>query len=123
MSSKKVLRLSPESTNGLEPCSFVPAEAVIDGKPIELGASFCSSSDQKFHVGVWQSTAYAEDLGEAGYPADEFCVVLSGSASLTDEAGKSEVFSAGDCYFVPKGFKGSFRVIETMRKYYVIYEG
>lgn len=123
MSNKAVLKITPEGAGDitLEPCAVVPPEAVIDGKPVEQGAVIHESADGNFIIGVWESTPYAETFD--GYPGDEFCQVLTGSVTLTDEDGNASTFVAGENYFVPKGFKGTFRVVETMRKYYVLNMG
>ena len=123
MSIASVFHITPEGAEGiaLEPCAVVPAEAVIDGKPQEQGAVIHESADGKFIVGVWESTPYAEVFDE--YPGDEFCHVLTGKVTLTDADGASKSYTAGQSYFVPKGFKGTFRVEETMRKYYALYVG
>ena len=119
----KVLKLAPEGADKikLEPCAVVPPEAVIDGKPEEQGAVVLESADGRFIAGIWQSTPYAEAFD--GYPGDEFCQVLSGKVTLTDADGNESTFVAGESYVVPKGFKGTFRVVETMRKYYAMYMG
>ena len=121
--TKPVLKLTPNGVGDitLEPCAVVPPEAVIDGNPVEQGAVISESADGNFVTGIWESTPYAETFDE--YPGDEFCQVLSGKVELTDENGNVAAFEAGDSYFVPKGFKGTFRVVETMRKYYAIYMG
>ncbi|MEY8830757.1 cupin domain-containing protein [Sedimentitalea sp. XS_ASV28] len=118
-----VLKMTPDGAGDLrlEPCSVVPPETVIDGTPQEQGTVISDSGDGKFVVGIWESTPYAEAFDS--YPGDEFCQVLSGKVALTDEDGNVSTFSAGDSYFVPKGFKGTFRVVETMRKYYALYMG
>lgn len=123
MPDLNVTKLTAEGTASvkLEPCSVVPPEDVIDGKPEEMGAVVHESPDGRFVVGIWQSTPYAEAFND--YPGDEFCQVLSGKVTLTDAAGNATTFVAGDSYFVPKGFKGTFRVVETMRKYYAIFTG
>ena len=123
MSVKAVLQMTPEGAGDmkLEPCSVVPPEAVIDGTPVEQGAVISESKDGKFVIGIWESTPYAETFDD--YPGDELCQILTGKVSLTDDAGNVSTFAAGESYFVPKGFKGTFRVIETMRKYYALYMG
>ena len=123
MSINTVLQITPEGAGDikLEPCSVVPPEAVIDGTPVEQGAVISESKDGNFIIGVWESTPYAETFDD--YPGDEFCHVLTGKVTLTDENGNASTFVAGDSYFVPKGFKGTFRVEETMRKYYALYMG
>jgi uncharacterized protein len=119
--AKDIFEITPEGAGDmtLEPCSVVPAEAVIDGIPEERGAVLFESKDGRFIVGVWESTPYAEAFDD--YPGDEYCQVLSGRVTLTDADGEGKTFEAGQTYFVPKGFKGTFRVEETMRKYYALY--
>lgn len=123
MSMEAVLKITAEGAGDitLEPCAVVPPEAVIDGDPIEKGAVISESADGRFIVGVWESTPYAEAFD--AYPGDEYCLVLSGRVTLTDAAGQAASFAAGDSYFVPKGFRGTFRVDETMRKHYALYTG
>ncbi|MCC0067573.1 MAG: DUF861 domain-containing protein [Rhodovulum sp.] len=123
MSHPNVFALTPESSTlaKLEPCSVVPPEAVIDGNPQERGALLLESADGKMVVGIWECTPYAEVF--ESYPGDEFCQVLSGKVTLTDADGHESTFVAGDSYVVPKGFKGTFRVVESMRKYYALYTG
>lgn len=118
-----ILKMTPDGAGDLklEPCSVVPTEAVINGKPQEQGAVISESKDGNFVVGIWESTPYAEALD--AYPGDEFCQFLSGRVTLTDQDGNVSTFAAGESYFVPKGFKGTFRVVETMRKYYALYMG
>lgn len=118
-----VVKMTPDGAGDLklEPCSVVPAEAVIDGTPQEQGAVISESKDGNFVVGIWESTPYAEAFD--AYPGDEFCQVLSGKVTLTDLDGNASTYVAGESYFVPKGFKGMFRVVETMRKYYALYMG
>ena len=123
MSDQAVLKMTPEGVDGvtLEPCAVVPPEAVIDGKPVEQGAVIRESKDGNFIIGVWESTPYAETFD--AYPGEEFCQVLSGKVTLTDTAGHAATYVAGESYVVPKGWAGTFRVEETMRKYYVLYMG
>ena len=118
-----VLKMTPDGVGDLKltRCSVVPPEAEIDGKPEEQGAVISESKDGKFIVGIWESTPYAETFDT--YPGDELCQVLSGKVTLTDENGHESSFVAGESYFVPKGFKGTFRVVRTMRKYYTLYTG
>lgn len=103
----------------LEPCSVVPADAVLSGNPEEAGASHFETADGKLTIGTWECTPYAENLS---YPNNnEFCLVLSGRVALTDHDGTVKEFGPGDSYIVPKGFEGKFEVLETLRKVYVLY--
>jgi uncharacterized cupin superfamily protein len=120
MNEHSPIRLQQEDADGvtLKPCNLVPAEAVIDGDPKERGAELFTANDGRFVVGMWECTPYAEAFD--AYPANEFCQVLKGRVTLTDEQGHSETFVTGDSYLVPEGFRGTFRVEETLLKYYVL---
>ena len=50
------------------------------------------------------------------YPGDEYARVLSGSLTLTGDDGVAQTFSAGDAYTMRRGWRGEFRVTETMTK-------
>ena len=56
------------------------------------------------------------------YTEYELCHLLTGSVRLTDEAGQSKLYRAGDSFVIPSGFRGTWEVIEPCRKVYAIYE-
>jgi hypothetical protein len=55
------------------------------------------------------------------YPWDQFVVVLSGKAILTDSAGTAHSFVAGDSFVVPKGFTGTWQDFGVYRELVVIW--
>ncbi|MBT7952136.1 MAG: DUF861 domain-containing protein [Gammaproteobacteria bacterium] len=54
------------------------------------------------------------------YPFDEFVQVLSGSAVLTDAAGNSQTFNAGDRFIMPKGFSGTWELQGEYRELFIM---
>ncbi len=46
--------------------------------------------------------------------------VLSGAVRLTDAAGNSDTFTAGDTFFIPKGTPVVWEITERLRKFYMI---
>ena len=50
----------------------------------------------------------------------EFCHLLSGHWILTSESGQVTEIKAGDSWNFPKGFKGTAKVVDTVRKVYLI---
>jgi uncharacterized cupin superfamily protein len=46
--------------------------------------------------------------------------IISGSVTLTDKKGKSEKFTAGDVFFIPKGTQCTWHITEALRKMYMI---
>ena len=119
MSEKLVQRINPDNYE-LSPSQFIPAENVLEGSPLETAGEIFEGSNGNLQLGVWESTPYAESV--TPYGVDEFCTVLKGKISLEDSAGNKEVFEAGESYLVRKEFSGTFRVEETARKLFVIFE-
>ena len=50
----------------------------------------------------------------------EFCHLLKGHWILTSESGQVTEVKAGDSWVFPKGWKGTSKVVETVRKIYFI---
>jgi uncharacterized cupin superfamily protein len=79
--------------------------------------NFGNEAEGRFHGGIW--------LGEPGtaaieaMPFDEFCVLRRGSVRFEDSQGGSREFTAGDCFFVPRGFDGRWTLLEPVEMAYV----
>ena len=52
--------------------------------------------------------------------ATRFMHIISGSVTLTHPDGRSETFTVGDTFFIPKGSPCTWENTETMRKFYMI---
>lgn len=71
---------------------------------IDCGRWWCKVGKKNtFHEGYW-----------------EFCHLLRGAATLTNDAGQSWSFKAGDGFIVPPNFKGTWDTTEELLKEYVI---
>ena len=119
MNEKMVMRIDPEELE-LLPTRFVSEDLVLEGTPKELAAEIFSGSSGALQLGVWECTPYSESANP--YGVDEFCLLLKGRVSFTDDAGNSDTFSAGESYLVRKDFSGIFKVEEPTRKLYAIFE-
>lgn len=51
---------------------------------------------------------------------EEVCVILAGHLRLTDADGAAHDLRTGDAFHLPKGWSGTWEVVEDMRKFYVI---
>lgn len=120
--SPKVVRLrrdgDPET--GLQPCRYVDPKTVVGEPPKETGHNFFTNEAGNLTAGVWEATAYREEIDNC--PVDELMVVLEGSVTITDADGETQTFRPGDAFVMPKGFKGTWKNTETMRKFYAILE-
>jgi len=73
----------------------------------------------QFCTGIWR--------GEPGkwrinYTEEEFCQMTEGVSVLTSDVGETFTLQAGDNFVVPKGFSGTWEVVETSTKRFVIFE-
>ncbi len=72
-----------------------------------------------FSAGFWSSGVWS---AEVSYTEDEFCHLLEGTVVLTDAAGHTETYQAGDAFLIPAGFKGVWSSLAPVRKFYVIHQ-
>lgn len=90
-------------------------DRIISGDPVhttwnveERGGLYC---------GIWESTPGSWRIT---YDEWEYCRILSGRSVITDESGAEHRIGPGDSFILRPGFRGSWEVIETTRKDYVI---
>ena len=94
-------------------------QRLVAGNPLrhtwpayEAGNGQCAVGIWACEPGAWR-IAFADDK-------HEFFAVISGRVCLTDEHGHAEMVGPGEAAVIPAGFRGEFRVLEAVRKYYVI---
>lgn len=69
------------------------------------------------YCGVWQSTP---GKWRIRYDEWEYCHILEGISVLTEDRGVQRTVRAGDSFVIRPGFEGTWEVLETTRKDYVI---
>jgi uncharacterized cupin superfamily protein len=92
---------------------------IISGAPQTSVQNYCTDKGGEFFSGIWESTPGKWSIS---YTEDEFCIILEGRVTLTDESGKAQTFKAGDAFVIPAGFKGTWETVEKVRKCYAISE-
>jgi uncharacterized cupin superfamily protein len=97
----------------------LPAEKLIRGNPKQTVWSHYTDASGQFSVGLWRSEPGA---WRVRYTEEEYCRMLEGKSILTSEAGAVLTLVAGDEFVVPRGFVGTWEVVETTTKRFVIYE-
>ncbi len=92
---------------------------VIADAPTTTTHNYFADPSGRFFSGVWESTPgkWAIDYSE-----NEFVYLVAGQVRLTDGEGHVETFGPGSAFLIPAGFKGSWETLETLRKYYAIFE-
>ncbi len=69
------------------------------------------------YCGIWESTP---GIWRISYDEWEYCRILSGVSVITDADGTATTLRAGDSFVLAPGFSGTWEVVETTRKDYVI---
>jgi uncharacterized cupin superfamily protein len=82
------------------------------------------SSVTHYQRGPFRTGFWAAEPGKANiaYTKDELCTLLEGEVRLTDAAGHSETYVAGDSFVIPKGFTGVWETVKPVRKFFAVYE-
>lgn len=109
-----LLRLTPSAAT---PTRDRPAgEKVVSGDP--QFTTWNVEDRDGLYCGIWESTP---GKWRIDYDEWEYCRILSGRSIITDDAtGQAHRLTAGDSFILRPGFTGSWEVIETTRKDYVI---
>jgi uncharacterized cupin superfamily protein len=101
---------------GVEPeTASPPPERVISGDP--RFTTWNVEDAGGLYAGIWEATP---GKWRIAYDEWEFCHILSGVSVITEEAGAARTVTTGDSFVLRPGFIGTWEVIETTRKEYVI---
>ena len=117
MTTMAVLKLGDLSGPG-ESCR-VPPEKRVSGNPLQTTWLQYTDASKRFLAGIWRSERGTWTIR---YTEEEYCVMLEGVSVITDAAGASMTVAAGERFIVPRGFEGTWEVVETTTKQFVIYD-
>jgi uncharacterized cupin superfamily protein len=103
---------------GVTPEHETPAaEKIVSGEPRFTTWNLEEAEGGTLFAGVWEATPGKWSIA---YDEWEYCTILSGVSRITEDGGDTVTVSAGDSFVLRPGFKGTWEVIETTRKQYVI---
>ncbi|MEN2475189.1 MULTISPECIES: cupin domain-containing protein [Burkholderia] len=88
----------------------------IGGDPHTVNLNAYVSKDGSKIMGTWICTP---GKFEVNYEKWEYCHFLDGYCIITPEGEKSVHLKAGDVFVIEPGMKGTWEVVETVRKYFV----
>lgn len=88
------------------------------GGATQLWNTFSDATGQ-FHVGHWASDVCKMKVA---YTENELCLLLSGRAALSDEAGNRQEFGPQQPFVIEAGFTGTWESLEPVVKIYAIFE-
>ncbi len=103
--------------DAVEPEEGAPApERLLSGDP-KFRTWNVEEADGGVYAGIWEATP---GMWRIEYDEWEFCHILSGVSVIAEEGAEARTVKAGDSFVLRPGFKGSWEVLETTRKQYVI---
>jgi uncharacterized cupin superfamily protein len=97
---------------------FAPKPTSLEGDQQEAAVALWSSADGRVEIGVWECTPGRFTADRTA--SSEFCHFISGLIEMTHADGTKVRLGAGDAINLPLGWKGEWRVLEQVRKLYVI---
>jgi uncharacterized protein len=91
------------------------AAKVVAGDPVH--STWSIEEREGLYCGLWQSTP---GIWRVSYTEWEYMHILAGVSVVTDSDGATVTLRAGDSYVIRPGFVGTWDVVETTLKDYVI---
>jgi len=113
----QVLRL--DSATVASETYFLPAEKLLAGNPQQTLWMHYTDPTLQFFTGVWSS---GPGKWKIAYTEEEYCHMLQGTSIITDAQGVATTVTAGQSFVMPRGFVGTWEVVEATTKRFVIYE-
>ncbi|KAF1067965.1 MAG: hypothetical protein GAK45_01518 [Pseudomonas citronellolis] len=95
------------------------AEKILKGDPAQNVRNHYGSPCGQFNVGIWEGEP---GQWQVNYTEHEYCEILQGVSVIRDADGGARTVRAGDRFVIPAGFSGTWEVLESCRKVYVIFE-
>jgi hypothetical protein len=90
-------------------------EKIISGDP--GFTTWNAEHRDDLYCGIWEATP---GKWRISYEEWEYCRILSGRSVITEDSGAEHHVGPGDSFILRPGFRGTWEVIETTRKDYVI---
>ena len=98
---------------------FVSPEKLLGGHPKQTLWTQYTDATGKFFAGIWRSEP---GKWKVSYTEEEFCQMIEGVSIITGADGQVLTVRAGDSFVIPRGFVGTWEVVERSTKRFVIYE-
>ena len=112
MTETRLLRLAPTPEPEI---SRPDPEKVLAGDPVHT--TWNLEERDGLYCGIWQATP---GKWRIAYDEWEYCRILEGVSVIVEDGGQAVRVTAGDSFILRPGFKGTWEVLETTRKDYVI---
>jgi uncharacterized cupin superfamily protein len=92
-----------------------PADRIVSGAP--TFTTWNVEERDGLYCGTWRATP---GMWRIAYDEWEYCRILQGVSIISEEDGDTLEVRAGDSFVLRPGFRGTWEVVETTVKEYVI---
>lgn len=103
------------SDEALSPAAHDPSDTPIEGAASPRALTAFADPSGRFTAGVWACDAGTLEIRNLAI--DEACYLIEGEVTITDLAGNTETFRAGEAFVLPSGFSGTWHMPRPIRKY------
>ena len=110
------MKLSTMKPKGAGESGAPSPDRLISGNP-QFTTWNLEEREERLYCGIWQSTP---GKWRISYDEWEYCRILSGVSLINGDDGTALQVGPGDSFVLRPGFSGTWEVIETTRKEYVI---
>ena len=104
----------------VDPKGPVPGWGMTASEDSKTHAYYKSATAPGTAAGMWESRKFVNDIHLK--TESEFMYLLEGQVTLLDKSGRTDVFKAGDAFFVPRGTQFAYKQPEKLRKIYVVFD-
>jgi len=94
-------------------------DRLVRGNPQRTTWEHFLSASGDLSAGIWACEPGAWNIAFAP-GKDEFFCVIEGRLRISDSDGNAAEFGPGDACVIPSRFAGTFEVLESVRKHYVL---
>lgn len=112
------LRLFNGTAPAVEEYHLAP-EKLLAGNPLQQVWLDHTDSTGQFFAGTWRSEPGKWHIR---YTEEEYCELLEGHSIVTDSTGHATALHPGDRFVISRGFVGTWEVVATTTKRFVIFE-
>ncbi|MCX7644494.1 MAG: cupin domain-containing protein [Rhodobacteraceae bacterium] len=112
MAAPRLFRLAPE---GAPEVTRPDPGRVLAGDPVHR--TWNLEARDGLWCGIWESTP---GKWRIAYEEWEYCRILAGVSVIAEDGGAAVTVRTGDSFVIRPGFTGTWEVVETTRKDYVI---
>ena len=97
--------------------SWLPGRRPLSDGMMPSGCEYYRDATGQLSSGLWQCDAGTVEI--ESNPNERLYFIVHGVLRLTDAAGFSESFGAGECVAIPKGFTGLWSHSDKFAAYYI----